>query len=264
MEKGNWEILTIRSGCVEEKSKHFLADEPGCSGRRGRNPEKKQKLNDENTARHAARLLNINYRAGDILLGCDFDGQAMDRLRERADRLRAELPEMRSEDLLWLAAKREAELYLDRVRRRCKRDGTPLRYMIWVSDMDGKTGEMVRVHLHLVINREALPACREKWGRGRVIGKPLRQEDDYTALAEYLCNQVRRIPGQKKFVTSRNLDKPVVRRRMAASDAELRVPKGCRLLYRGAHEPGWTSQYIRYFRPRRAGPEGGGENSCEV
>lgn len=65
--------------------------------------------------------------------------------------------------------------------------GVECRYVLFTSDMDVETGEAVRVHHHLVIQRVGFEAAAKKWGLGTVDYQILRDQDDYTPLAEYLC-----------------------------------------------------------------------------
>lgn len=251
-EKGYWEIITVTSGVVEEKSKSFISSDPVKSIRCKKTSAKKQALNEKDCVRRMARSLNANFIPGDILLGLDYSENHYAAVEARARKLMAEAEEgceLSWEDYIRMAATHELTLCMDRVRRFLKKEDVELKYLAITSDMDGKTGEMVRIHHHVVIPRNCLEAFKAKWGKGRVKGKPIEQELDHTQIAEYLCAQVRRVPDAKKYMPSRNLKKPKVKRRIVPGNAELRVPKGCELLYRGAHEPGWTSQYIRYFRP---------------
>ena len=254
-EKGQWEIITVRAGAVEEKSKHFIPNDPGERTRAKKTEARKQALNDAVASRRMARLIHANFTAGDILVGLDYSDTALEVLKKRAELYQqraGEETELEPEDFLRLSAEHELRLCIDRVRRLLGKEEIELKYIAVTSDMDGETGELVRIHHHLLIPRDCLEAFKTKWGKGRVVGKPLEQGLDYTQLAEYLCKQVRRVPDQKKYMPSRNLIKPTVSRRSAIGSAELRVPKGCTLLYRGAFEPGWTSQYIRYYRPMRS------------
>ena len=41
--------------------------------------------------------------------------------------------------------------------------GIPFRYIPFTSDLDGKTGEVVRVHHHIIVNAEAAEIALEKW-----------------------------------------------------------------------------------------------------
>ena len=115
--------------------------------------------------------------------------------------------------------------------------------------MDGETGEAVRIHHHIVANRAAWQACVEAWPHGGAYAKALSAQKDYTPLAEYLLNQVRRLPDEKKYKPSRNLVRPQPKCRVVWSGAELRVPKGCELLYRTAYSGKRAGQYIRYALP---------------
>lgn len=252
-DKGYWEIITTVAGRVEEKSKTFIAADPVKGVKSKKTTARKQALNDANSARRMARSIHANFSAGDYLFGADYSDDALAAIERRARKLQAadDGSGLIWEDYIRMAADHELENYLDRVRRRLTKDGIALKYIAVTSDMNGKTGELVRIHHHLIIPRECLYAFKEKWGRGRTVGRPIEDEPDHTRIAEYLCTQVRRVPDQKKYKSSRNLKKPKVSRRVAAGNAELRVPKGCELLYRGPFEPGWTSQYIRYYRPMR-------------
>ena len=251
--RGHWEILTIRAGQVEEKTKHFVsAVEAG--GRKKKEKWKKDALNDKSAVRRCARIIHANYRAGDTLAGLDYSDKGLKRVEARADKLQKADPALCRADAVLLAAEHELRLCIDRVRRGLPSEARAgLKYLAFTSDMDGETGEAVRVHHHILIPRGYLELFRAKWTLGRCKGKPLEQQPDYTVLAEYLCRQVRRRPDAKKYMVSRNMVQPQVTRRVAAGSAELRVPKGCELLYRAEFEPGWSGgQYIRYFRP---GPE---------
>ena len=162
-------------------------------------------------------------------------------------------------DAMRAAADHELQLVIRRVKRELDKAGVSLRYVAVTSDMDGDTGETVRVHHHLVVDRAARDAFAEKWaGMGGVDWKPLSPQVDYTPLASYLIRQIRRVPDKKKFVSSlRNLVRPQPKDRIAMSEAEVRVPKGGVLLFREAYHPG-LSQYIRYILPpeRRKRPPG--------
>lgn len=156
------------------------------------------------------------------------------------------------------AAEHELQLMIRRVKRELDKLGLPLRYVAVTSDMDGDTGETVRVHHHLVVDQAVRDVFVEKWaGLGGVDWKPLSPQMDYTPLASYLIRQVRRVPDHKKYISSRNLLRVEPKDRIAMSEAEVRVPKGGVLLFREAYHPG-LSQYIRYILPenRRRVPAG--------
>lgn len=172
---------------------------------------------------------------------CLTEPQRMDALRDAADRTLANC--------------------IRRVKRELAREGIDLKYISVTADVDGKTGEAVRVHHHLIVQRAARDAFLRKWqeqGLGGVSWSPLEKQDDYLEIAKYLLAQARRSrEGEHKYSASRNLVRPQPKDRVAASSSEVRVPKGCRLLHRQEFKPG-KAQYIRY----RIESDSGGEKSA--
>ena len=135
-----------------------------------------------------------------------------------------------------------------RVKRELAAEGVELKYIFVTSDTDGKTGEAVRVHHHLIVNREARDAFVRKWqekGLGGVSWSPLEKQEDYIEIAKYLLAQVRKVESENQYTSSRNLIRPQPKDRVAASSSEVRVPKGAHLLHRQEYKPG-KAQYIRY------------------
>ncbi len=264
--EGYWVVRTYEAGNVAEKTKFWVpGTRPGRSARREKQEMRKQEQNEHSAEKQLARLLNANFGPGDLLMGLDYSAEGMARL-EAWVREQGQDPERMEEverlDALRQAAERELRLVLRRVKRALGKDGLALRYAAITSDMDGDTGESVRVHHHLVVPACAREAFREKWaGLGGVDWSVLSEQEDYTPIAAYFIRQVRRIPDAKKYVTSRNLVRPQPRDRVALTDAELRVPAGGRLLHRNEFKPG-RPQYIRYVLPpdkqrRPHGPPGG-------
>ena len=121
-----------------------------------------------------ARLINENYEAGDYLLGLTYTEEQIGMLIVYAEKMGwfVRRAGTEPEEILMNGIRRAAEQWLRNCLRRVKRmldkDGIELRYIAVTSDMDGETGELVRVHHHLVINREARDAFLEKWTAGGV------------------------------------------------------------------------------------------------
>lgn len=258
MKEGYWVVRTYVSGAVGEKTKFWVqGTRPTSRSRRKERSEiKKQEQNEYAAQKQMARLLNANFCQGDQLLGLDYAPAGLARLEAYIAAHPFPIQESGNDEAdhmeqLRLAADREMRLCLRRVKRELAKDGIELKYIAITSDMDGDTGEAVRVHHHLVVNREARDAFAEKWAElGGVAWSPLSGQPDYTAIAEYFIRQVRRVPDAKKYVSSRNLVRPQPKDRAVLSDAELRVPKGGRLLFRNEFKPG-RPQYIRYVLPDR-------------
>lgn len=251
---GYWMIRTYEAGAVGEKTKYWVpGKKPSRSGRREKTEIRKQLQNEYSVQKQLARLINANFGPGDLLLGLDYSQEGMDRLEAWAisHGLDPDSPdETERMGVIRQAADWALGNLLRRVKRAMEKEGLVLRYVAITSDMDGDTGEAVRVHHHLVVPKEAKAAFASKWeGWGGVDWSSLSRQRDYTPIAEYFIRQVRKVPDAKKYIPSRNLVRPQPRDRAAVTDAELRAPKGTKLLFRNEFKPG-RPQYIRYLLPR--------------
>ena len=231
---GYWEIRTYECGALGEKTKYWVPGEPPARGRKlGRSSERKQRQNENDATRRLNREIHANFSAGDLFLGLDYGPKKYSELlrraeaRQEADRAAGQEPGI-LEDYLRKEANRELDNYIRRVKRRLP-PGAELKYIAVTSDMDGETGEAVRIHHHIIANRAAWQACLEAWPHGGAYAKALSAQKDYTP--------------------SRNLVRPQPKCRVVWSGAELRVPKGCELLYRTAYSGKRAGQYIRYALP---------------
>lgn len=210
-----------------------------------RRQARRAEKNNADAMHELAAALNMNFRAGrDAHLLLTYDEAGMDMLVARAG---TDEP-----DELLRAAKREMKNFIRRLSRRCAAAGVVLKYVIIASDRNGQTGEPERVHHHLVINEAAAPFASEKWPYGETMDRRLYAQHygDLTDLAEYLIAQTRVVETEKRYMPSRNLDKPRPKPARVARnpEAELRVPAGCRLIHRSESNPG-RPQRLRYWRP---------------
>lgn len=258
MQEGYWVTRTYEAGAIGEKTKFFVPGSrpTGKIRRKDRDAVRKQEQNEYSAQKALARLINANYIAGDLLLGLDYSDEGLQKIlawaREKGLPVDSEDDKQRM-DAIWEAASHELDNAVRRVKRRLQKQGMELRAIYTTSDMDGETGECVRVHHHLVVNagtQSAFLDAWEKYGLGGVAWTPLwqDQEDHGTPIAEYIIRQVRRIPDAKKYRSTRNLVRPQPKDRIALSDAELRVPAGGKILFRQEYVPN-RPQYIRYILP---------------
>ena len=244
MAEGYWVIRSYTAGVIGEKIKYWVpGKKPSKSERRIKSDIKQQQRNEANAVKRAARIFNENFASGYLLLGLHYDEAGLANTAEGLDHLAEDY-----EDRLYHAAHHQVRLWRNRARRACAAAGVELKCFIVTSDMDGKTGEYVRVHHHVIINQEALEIAIDKWKLGSTYHKALSGELDRTDLAAYLLNQVRRLPDEKKYIASRNLAIPQPKDRIAVNEAELKVPKGGQLLHRAEYRPG-QPQYIRFIVP---------------
>ena len=257
MQEGYWVVRTYEAGAVGEKTKFFVRGSrpTGKLRRKDKDAVKKQEQNEYSAQKALARLINANFTEGDLLMGLDYSEEGMAKILDwaRENGLNVDSEDAAEQmDAIWEAASHELDNALRRVKRRLKKQGVELKAVYATSDMDGETGETVRVHHHLVVNagtQEAFLDAWEKCGMGGVAWTHLwKDQDDRTPIAEYIIRQVRRIPDAKKYRSTRNLLRPQPKDRVALSDAELRVPAGGKLLFRQEFKPG-RPQYIRYTLP---------------
>lgn len=257
MQEGYWVVRTYKAGSVGEKTKYFVPGTrpTGKLHRRSKDAVRKQEQNEYAAQKTLARLINANFGKGAFLLGLDYSEEGLTRIMQwgRKHGLQVDDPDdVVRANAIWEAAAHELDNAIRRVKRRLKEQGIELRAILATSDMDGETGEMVRVHHHLVVNggtQEAFVDAWEKYGLGGVAWSQFwNDQEDRTPIAEYIIRQVRRIPDAKKYRSTRNLERPEPRDRIVQSEAELRVPAGGKLLFRQQWSTG-QHQYIRYTLP---------------
>lgn len=270
MKDGYWVVRTYEAGQVGEKTKYFvLGDRTRRNRRKEESSIKKQEQNEYSTKKRLARLINANFTHGDILLGLDYSDASYKKLERSAREAAPDYDSLPEEDQLRCireAAAQEMANYLRRVKRALEKEGRAdeLKYIAITSDMDGDTKETVRVHHHLIAPASCEHIVRMKWGHGGTYCKPLSKQEDYMPIAEYLIAQVRGTLNAKKFVSSRNLIRPQPKDRIAVSDAEIRVPRNCKLIQRAEYKRG-APQYIRYILPEKKAADisSGGEPAAE-
>lgn len=248
---GYWMIRTLRSGRVIEKSQFYVGErKPRAKRRKGGSSAKKRDSNAMSAVRRYARTLNCNFAAGaGLLLTLHYDA--------------AHLPADKA------AAERELENFWRRLGYRLKKAGYELRATGITSELDGETGERVRLHHHLVISREGVTVTRN--GRGELCalagGVDLREiwklggvdveriseaQEDITSIAVYFLKQVETADDEKRWKSTRNLKKPVVEsERVSAVSRVLRAPGGATVSEVGHYDEANGSHYIRYIRRPR-------------
>lgn len=259
MKDGYWVIRTYKSGLVGEKIKFFV---PGRRPEKIRREDKREasrmeKKTTGTVIRQLARLLNANCKEGFVLIGLDYSEAGMEKILKAARKKGIPVDSQDAEEkmnAIWEAADCELVNAIRRVKRILKKQGEEFICPCYItSDMDGETGETVRVHHHLVANLDTLPAFIAAWqeqGLGSVdYSKLWGSQKDRTPMAEYLIRQVRRIPDAKKYRSTRNIIRPAPRDVIARNASELRCPRGSELLFRAEFRSGMEQQYIRYTLP---------------
>lgn len=248
-EEGMYMVTKIISGKVVERRKCRLTRRPAKRGGRirGNSSERKIAGNREYAVLQLTRTLNCNMKAGDVWLTLTFSDEAAAKCGGTYE-----------------DAKKEARKFVDRWVYRTKKRGLVTKWVIAPSEIDGETGELVRPHVHVILTGEGVSfadgclrlfdeTVEAIWGQGSVDVQFLRHQDDYYPLAKYIINQSRGVPDEKKYSCSRNMTKPVVRREIVSSGAQLRLPQGATELPGTKYDPEKGQNIVRYI-PRKKNP----------
>ena len=230
---GKWMKRIYKSGNVTEVSVFTVGAnaKPRAPRKKGNTPPRKQEQNERYAALRLARTINCNFSHGDLWVTLTYRDDA--------------LPENRE------IALHDLRLFLRRVKRELAKQGTAFKYIAITSDMDGESETPTRIHHHVIMPRLPFEAVGKQWEKhGTTNYQILRNQPDYTPLAVYLLRQVKRVPDQKKYMPSRNLEKPIVEEYViSAPDGELRPPRGAILIERAGYTQAGPAQYIRYTMP---------------
>lgn len=199
---------------------HWNAGAPGRgrSEKQNKTPEEMARQNLWRRKRDLRRIMELNFKGGDyhVTLTCRKEDrptldEAMGVIREFRDRLRKEY----------------------------KKQGWELKYIITT-----ETGERGAVHWHMICNdcqnaqTSTVRLIRSIWTRGRPYFVPLDENREYGQLAEYIIKETskRIAEGKTKeklsYMCSRNMIKPVVKKKKIRSNRWLKdpkAPKGWRL-----------------------------------
>lgn len=227
-------LKRIWAGDVYEEKIYFSPRERGMSFERGA----KENLSSEEMAeynclearRKCARMVNANFRQGDLFLTLTF--------RERVD----------VENALRLFRN-----FISRLKRLRKRKGySELKYLYVVES------KRKREHIHLLINKMdlSMKEISEVWGLGRVMVSILEPGGDYTGLAYYITKENYKEYG-KRWSGSRNLEKPKVKVTLVSEEKKtkrLRVPKNYKVIEEVQYYSEITG-HTRYVRAVKIGGE---------
>ena len=207
---------------------------------KGRTSLKKILANEREAVKNLARILNCNFRAGDLWVTLTYPDEA--------------LPESKE------AARAQFEKFLRKLRRVFRENtGESLRYVVTTSDRGSASGDPVRIHHHLVMDAVAYETITRLWPAEDVSYRRLDGRGDYTGIARYMVSNAGPADGKKRWSTSKGLKKPVYTEPVPVDRGErIRIPKGAAVKAKEDYtdeETGMRSAYARYVRPaRQPGP----------
>ncbi len=202
---------------------------------------KKIMQNEKAAVQRLARIINANFGAGDLWLTLKYSD--------------ARLPVTKEE------AKKEVSKFIRNLGRTYKKaTGRKLRYICCTSDTSSKTGDRVRLHHHLVMDRAAYELLCRYWPQEEISYTILDGRKDHTDLARYIVKNASKTADEKKWSCSRGLDKPIYTEPIPVSDCEIKTPKGAEVREKNVYideDYGASSAYLRAVMPERPKVRGG-------
>lgn len=166
--------------------------------KRKKTPEQMQEENQRNAEKRLTRLLNCNFKDGDLWVTLTY---------RRNNRPTPE------------AAQKIISNFIRRMRYRFNTKSEEEIKYIAVTEYESKA-----IHHHMVINSpddiDVVKTMREQWKDGVMHIVPLYSNGDYKELAKYMIKETSKTfrkadGGQKRrYMASRNLKKPLVRYRV--------------------------------------------------
>lgn len=268
-----WKIMERRYKCangVVEKTQYAVGANAAARGKKkkGNTTFRKQEANFNGAIRKGARILNCNYSAeGGYFIGLDYDQAGLRKLLAKAEVAEADYmammgtsldePELQAEAILQKihkAAEHELRLWL----RRARRAFGEVKIFGVTAELDGETGEVVRVHHHVCLQlaetcsrMEIMEKAQKLWKHGGTDVRTLRAMPDYTPTAVYMLRQVIHRENENKYIVSRGMEQPEISEREVLGANEIRVPPGANVLERAKYSDDSFAQYVRYIPKKR-------------
>lgn len=163
-------------------------------GRFSKHKDIQNNLNNKNARKTLIRLINTNFTKKDFFLTLTY----------------AIEPE--SEE----RAMKNITNYIKRINRLRKKKGLENAKYIYITEFRKESDKPIRFHHHLIIEGGlTMDELEEKWGHGhRNNCRRLdpTTEDGLTGLANYFCKEPKTKKYKKKWVSSKNLKKPIIRK----------------------------------------------------
>ena len=274
-----------RNGVVE-RTRYAVGDNAAPRGKRkkGNTGFRKQEANFNGAVRQAARIMNCNFSAsGGYWCTLSYDQGGLRKLLGKAgvaereylelieagcgapetpaDGGEADAEERLDEeaaamlDRVDAAAEHALRLWLRRVKRKL---GCAVKAFGVTAEIDGKTGEITRIHHHISVQitaehdrLEAMAALQAAWSAGQADIRTLREMPDYTPTAVYMLRQVRRREHEQKYFATRGMERPEISEREILGNNEIKAPPGANVLERAEYDGEHIAQYVRYIPKKR-------------
>lgn len=182
-------VKTVQAGDMLESEVYpvLLNIPEGIRIKKKRTREEQKNLNDRNTKKWVVRLVQENFKEGDLFVTLPYE----DYYYPDFDR-----------------AKKDIKNYIAKLKRYRKKKGLePLKYIYVISFLEeGETTKKVRMHHHILINAMDRNVAEELWTKSNRASSKKLKPDEYglTGIAKYIAGN----QGRRRWEKSRNLRKP--------------------------------------------------------
>lgn len=229
----------IISGSVEEICRGWMPTTRGGQRvRRGTKAKKssieKIKRNETDAIKKLTRIVNCNFRMGDLWLTLTFPGK---------------------EEITWEAAQTVFDRFLRKLRALYReKNGENIKY-VYSHGRKDKDGNDARPHFHVVLQAVDYELICSLWPQEAVTYRRLDGRKDHVKIAKYMIRNAKGVPGKKKYHTSRGLERPVYTEPVPVHiNTKIKLPKDaiiCEQHKTRDYESGFTTEYVRYIRPEK-------------
>lgn len=229
----------IISGSVEEICRGWMPTTRGDQRvRRGTKAKKssieKIKRNETDAIKKLTRIVNCNFRMGDLWLTLTFPGK---------------------KEITWEAAQTVFDRFLRKLRALYReKNGENIKY-VYSHGRKDEDGNDARPHFHVVLQAVDYELICSLWPQEAVTYRRLDGRKDHVKIAKYMIRNAKGVPGKKKYHTSRGLERPVYTEPVPVHiNTKIKLPKDaiiCEQHKTRDYESGFTSEYVRYIRPEK-------------
>ena len=171
------------------KKKRITAD-----GRFKKHKDVQRNLNAKNARKTLIRLINTNFTKKDYFLTFTYTVEPEDEER----------------------AIKDVKNYINRINRLRNKRGLDNAKYIYVVEMRKQGNKPIRCHVHMIMEHGlSMDELESKWNKGRRNNcrhLDPTEEDGLTGLANYFVKEPKASKFKKKWISSKNLKKPQIRK----------------------------------------------------
>jgi hypothetical protein len=212
-----YRTITTTSGEVREVDIVPIWDTRMKVKARGFNTrEAQRKLNETNAQKKLERLINTNFKPGDLHISLNYTNNYLPETEEQAAK--------------------DIKNYIRRIKAYRKKVGLPEMRYIYITECVTKNGETARVHHHVIMSAMNRDIAERYWRKGEYpnCDRLKSSKEGFNRLANYLTKPIPSKPEsehtekrilRRRWASSKNLKQPVVTR----SDHKISRRQACRI-----------------------------------